>query len=109
MLMISYFVVTQIKNDIQRRPKIEDLWKSLDSEDLNLLVKRLDEENMTETSLLVAAEFGSYKILKSIIELATTNFDEFKKRFNFDHCNERGHNVLHLSKSNLNDFYDPTY
>ena len=84
--------------------QLEDLWKN--SENLDLFLRKLDEENLKETPLLVAADFGNYKILKSIIELAASSFDEFKKRFNFDHCNERGHNVIHLGKSNLNNFYD---
>ena len=105
--------MTQIQEDVMRksdkkdeRKKLEDLLKI---EDLELFAKKLDEEQMKETPLLVAAEIGSYKILKSIIELATTNFEEFKKKINFDHCNERGHNVLHLGKLNLNNFYDPSY
>ena len=91
----------ETQSNIVRIMKIEAIIKSLDSEDLDSLRKKLDEEfgENVENPLLVAAEFGSYKVLKSIIELAANDFDTFKKqKFNFDDCNKCDDNLLHLGK-----------
>ena len=91
----------ETQSDIVRIIKIEGIIKSLDSEDLDSIRKKLDEEfgENVENPLLVAAEFGCYKVLKSIIELAANDFDTFKKqKFNFDDCNKCDDNLLHLGK-----------
>ena len=91
----------ETQSSIVRIMKIEAIIKSLDSEDLDSIRKKLDEEfgENVENPLLVAAEFGSYKVLKSIIELAANYFDTFKKqKFKIDDCNKSDDNLLHLGK-----------
>ena len=57
--------------------------------DLDTFVKGIKHEN----PLLVAAEFGCFKILKSIIQLGDSTQEE---TFNFDDCNDNGETLLHL-------------
>lgn len=80
----------------KRRAKVKSLFESLQQEDLNSLLTKLREEKNQESPLLLAAEYGSYKILKSIAESG----DNIKNRkdFTFDDCNDEGENVLHLCK-----------
>jgi hypothetical protein len=50
--------------------------------------------------VLIAAEHGCYKILKSIIDLGEEiRVEPFKKWFNLDVSNDAGKNVLHLGIS----------
>ena len=68
---------------------------------------KLREQNKEENPLLLAAEYGSYKILKSITELG----DKIRTRedFTFDDCNEYGENVLHLRKSFNSEYHHKNY
>ena len=87
--------------------------KSLKSEDLDNLQSKLQEKDdkgenkKKENPLLLAAEYGSYKILKDIIRLKENLFNDnvgkeddltHREEFTFDDCNEKGENILHLSK-----------
>ena len=81
---------------MERKKDINKLIRSLETEDLKGLVNKLDENNVKDNPLLLAAEYGSYKILKSILDLK----DQIVMQdFSFDDCNEEGENVLHLGKS----------
>ena len=96
-IVSSYFFPPVIENQAEtRRKHVKSLIESLQQEDLNSLVAKLKEENNQENPLLLAAEYGSYKILKSIVELG----DDIENRddFTFDDCNDEGENVLHLRK-----------
>ena len=97
----NYFILTFLaviesqKED--RRQKVKTLIESLQQEDLNSLLLKLREDNNKESPLLLAAEYGSYKILKSIMELGD-DIKNHQEDFTFDDCNEAGENVLHLCK-----------
>ena len=69
---------------------------SLKNEDLDSLLIALKKEGRQEKALLLAAEFGSYKILKSIVEIGSEILD--REDFSFADCNEEGENVLHMCK-----------
>ena len=69
---------------------------SLKNEDLDSLLIALKKEGRQEKALLLAAEFGSYKILKSIVEIGPEILD--REDFSFADCNEEGENVLHMCK-----------
>ena len=93
----------------KRRAKVKSLIDSLPQEDLISLRNIIKEKDTNlkkfgfeENPLLLAAEYGSYEILKSITELG----DEIRnqKDFTLDDCNEDGENVLHLRK-----FHNPKY
>ena len=70
--------------------------KSLRNEDLDSLLIALKEEGRQEKPLLLAAESGSYKILKSIVEIGPEILD--REDFSFADCNDEGENVLHVCK-----------
>ena len=108
------FLVISVCNDIdkmeKRTLKIKTLIQSLETEDLESLISKMKEEGIQENPLLIAAEFGSYKILKSIVELGAQGIERLKTlNFTFEDCNKIDENVLHLGKLNLNNFYDPSY
>ena len=69
----------------------------MQQEDVNTLLLKLRKDNNKESPLLLAAEYGSYKILKSIMELGD-NIENHQDDFTLDDCNAEGENVLHLSK-----------
>ena len=69
---------------------------SLKNEDLDSLLIALKKEGRQEKALLLAAEFGSYKILKSIVEIGPEILD--REDFSFADCNDEGENVLHMCK-----------
>ena len=69
---------------------------SLKNEDLDSLLIALKMEGRQEKALLLAAEFGSYKILKSIVEIGPEILD--REDFSFADCNDEGENVLHMCK-----------
>ena len=91
----------------ERREKVKSVIESLQEEDLNNLQERIKELGLKENPLLLAAEYGSYKILKSITELG----DKIRTRedFTFDDCNEYGENVLHLRKSFNSEYHHKNY
>ena len=72
---------------------LRNLVRSLENEGLNTFVKNLQERKIKESPLLVAAEYGSHMILKSIVDLMKKGE---QKEFSFDDCNGNGENVLHL-------------
>ena len=88
-------VIENEKED--RRQKVKELIESLQQEDLSSLLLKLKEDDNKESPLLLAAEYGSYKILKSITELGE-DIKDHQNDFTFDDCNEEGENVLHLCK-----------
>ena len=69
---------------------------SLKNEDLDSLLIALNEESGQENPLLLAAESGSYKILKSIVEIGPEILS--REDFSFADCNEEGENILHICK-----------
>ena len=95
LILLNFFPVigNQAEN---RRKKVKSIIESLQQDDLNNYLVKLREQNKQENPLLLAAEYGSYKILKSIVELG----DDIKNQndFTFDDCNDEGENVLHLCK-----------
>ena len=57
------------------------------------------EENITaeKNPVLIAAEHGCYKILKSILDLGEEiGAEPFKSWFNLNACNDAGKNVFHI-------------
>ena len=72
---------------------LRNLVRSLENEGLNIFVKNLQEKRIKESPLLVAAEYGSHMIIKSIVDLMK---EGEQNEFNFDNCNGNGENVLHL-------------
>ena len=54
----------------------------------------MDKEN----PLLLAAEFGCYKILKFIVELGD---EKTLQQFDLEDCDHNGNNILHLGKFKL--------
>ena len=97
----NYFILTflpVIENQKEnRRQKVKELIESLQQEDFNTLLLKLKEDNNKESPFLLAAEYGSYKILKSITELGD-DIEKHQHDFTFDDCNEEGENILHLCK-----------
>ena len=75
---------------------MKSIINSLKNEDLDSLLIELKEKNGQENPLLLAAESGSYKILRSIVELGPETLD--REDFSFADCNEEGENVLHMCK-----------
>ena len=101
--MFTAFLVISVCNDIdkmeKRTLKIKTLIQSLETEDLESLIRIMKEEGIQENPLLLAAEFGSYKILKSIVELGAQGIERLKTlNFTFEDCNKIEENVLHLGK-----------
>ena len=80
----------------ERRLYVKSIINSLKNEDLDSLLIELKEKNGQENPLLLAAESGSYKILKSIVEIGPEILD--REDFSFADCNEEGENVLHMCK-----------
>ena len=90
--------LTVIENQKEeRRRKVKAIIESLQQEDLDCLQLKLREDDNKESPLLLAAEYGSYKILKSIMELGD-NIENHQDDFTLDDCNADGENVLHLCK-----------
>ena len=98
---INYFILTflpEVENQKEdRRRKIKALIESLKKEDLDSFKLKLREDDNKESPLLLAAEYGSYKILKSIMELGD-NIENHQDDFTLDDFNAEGENVLHLRK-----------
>ena len=66
---------------------------------LQCLETATGEENIEpeKNPILIAAEHGCYKILKSILDLGEEiSVEPFKSWFNLDACNDAGKNVLHI-------------
>ena len=75
---------------------MKSIINSLKNEDLDSLLIKLKEDGGQENPLLLAAESGSNKILKSIVEIGPAILD--REDFSFADCNEEGENVLHMCK-----------
>ena len=93
---------------------MKSLIESLQQEDLSSLRERIKDEDshlkkfgFKENPLLLAAESGSYKIMKSILELG----DKIRNQedFTFDDCNKDGENVLHLCKLYNHKYFPNSY
>ena len=80
----------------ERRLHVRSIINSLKNEDIDCLLIALKEKGGQENPLLLAAESGSYKILKSIVEIGPEILD--REDFSFADCNEEGENVLHMCK-----------
>ena len=66
----------------------------LEDQGLHGIKTKMDKEN----PMLLAAEFGCYKILKFIVELGD---EKILQQFDLDDCDHNGNNILHLGKFKL--------
>ena len=65
----------------------------LEDQGLNTFVHGIKTKMDKENPMLLAAEFGYYKILKFIVELGD---EKILQQFDLDDCDYNGNNILHL-------------